>query len=1086
MMQSIVARVAGASLLAAALAAGTLATPPNASAQAGGYRLADYSGFQPLDVVESGRAVAPAQLVRRVSLHRDGILLQQALMDIATQAGMGLSYGEDLASSQVLVDVDVRNVTAAEAFAATIRGTGWMLYVSPSGQAVVLRDAARRKVEGTVTGTVVDAGSGQGIATVIVMVEGTQLGASTAEDGTFRIANVPAGSHTLTARRLGYVPAKVQVTVVDGQEASVTIPLNMSALELNEIVTTGTGGAVERRKIGSSIGVVDVDKIQELKPVVDVTQALQAAVPGVRVSGVNGGVGAAQDLRIRGTSSFSLGQRPVVYIDGVRVDTRATDWSAGLGGQACCNFNGGAAEDRLSDISPDDIERIEVLKGAAAATLYGSEATNGVIQIFTKKGATDSKPRWTVGLMTGFDRMRENFPTKLYPRFVGPDGTRALDMNETLIENGLFQSYDVSVQGGGEQSTYFVSAGYTDEDGSIQPNSARRGNLRVNVGWNPGDKLSFEARSSFGKNYINSLQSGNNWTALTGNATNGNPLNASKERPYGEAWTSVEDIKKMTTVSDANRFTGGFTINYRPSESFTHRLTLGLDLTSENKSRFYPYAGDYGTSYVTDGEKNDGYRDYHVFTFDYLGQYSFDLPAGIRSDFSFGGQGFLEYESLNMAIGKVFAGPGVSTVSAASQTFGQEQYAHTVNIGALAQNRFSFGDHFFSTIGIRIDGNSAFGKNYGFEPYPKADVAWSMTGYDWLPGAISSLKLRAAVGTAGKAPGAFDQYQTFRPEAVFVNAPAVYPYNPGNTELAPEKTTEVETGIDAGFFGDRLGLEASMFWSRTNDAIVAARLAPSEGFENAQQQNIGAIENRGWEVSLSYLTVTRENFAWRNELRFDGTKNEVKSLGGATGVTDAFGHQVRIGYAIGSVWSRYPVGYDQSTSSWIRSDTAKYFGPPLPTFNFSYGTTVNWKQFQLYGLLTMERGAWFLNSDRPYRFRQRTGDEYLALLGPDGASTVASDSAIAYWSLFDDPEPRNNVRLRTISLGYELPQNLLGRFGMERTTLTLSANNIMWWDNCHCMDPNMNWAGADSFGTNSGFLSDPAPRTFRFAIRTRF
>jgi TonB-dependent SusC/RagA subfamily outer membrane receptor len=867
---------------------------------------------------------------------------------------------------------------------------------------------------------------------------------------------------------------------------AVSIVLDVSAVELNEIVTTGTGGAVERRKLGSSIGVVDVDKVQELKPVIDVTQALQAAVPGVRVSGVNGGVGAAQDLRIRGTSSFTLGQRPVVYIDGVRVDTRATDWTAGLGGQACCNFNGGAGEDRLSDINPDDIERIEVLKGAAAATLYGSEATNGVIQIFTKKGSADSKPRWTVGLTGGFDRMRENFPTKLYPRFVGPDGTRALDMNETLIKSGPFQAYDVSVQGGGQHATYFVSAGYSDEDGSIQPNDERRGNLRVNVGWSPTDKLSFEARSYFGKNYINSLQSGNNWTALTGNATNGNPMNATKLRPYGEAWVSVADIQKMTSTSDANRYTGGFTINYRASQNFTNRLTLGLDLTSENKARFFPYAGDYGSAYVTDGEKDDGYRDYHVFTFDYLGQLNFRLPGGIGSDFSFGGQGFLEYESLNMAIGKVFAGPGVSTVSAASQTFGQEQYAHTVNIGALAQNRFSFGDHLFSTIGIRVDGNSAFGKNYGFQPYPKADVAWSMTGYDWLPHAISSLKLRAAIGTAGKAPGAFDQYQTFRPEAVFVNAPAVYPYNPGNTKLAPEKTTEIETGIDAGLFGDRLGIEASLFRSKTSDAIVSAQLAPSQGFENPQQQNIGGIENRGWELSLSYLTVTHENFSWRNEVRLDGTKNKVTSLGGATGVTDAFGNPVRVGYAIGSVWSRYPVRYDEATKAWIRSDTARYYGPPLPTFDLSYGSTITWKRFQFYGLLTVERGAWFLNSDRPYRFRQHTGDEFLALLGPDGAATAASDSALAYWSLFDDPEPRNNVRLRTISIAYDLPDLWMSRHGLGRTTLTLSANNIMWWDHCHCMDPNMNWAGADAFGTNNGFLSDPAPRTFRFAIRTHF
>src|SRR5262249_41372233 len=153
------------------------------------------------------------------------------------------------------------------------------------------------------------------------------------------------------------------------------------------------------------------------------------------------------------------------------------------------------------------------------------EATNGVIQIFTKKGRAESRTQWTIGLGSGFDRQRPNYPTKLYPNFTGPDGTRALDMNKTLIGNGPYQSYNVDVQGGGARSSYFVSGAYSDEEGSIQPNNQRKGSLRVNADWNPSDKWTFEARSTFARNYINALQSGNNWTALTGNASNGDPRN---------------------------------------------------------------------------------------------------------------------------------------------------------------------------------------------------------------------------------------------------------------------------------------------------------------------------------------------------------------------------------------------------------------------------------------------------------------------------------------------------------------------------------------------------------------------------------
>src|SRR5262249_12616418 len=157
----------------------------------------------------------------------------------------------------------------------------------------------------------------------------------------------------------------------------------------------------------------------------------------------------------------------------------------------------------------------------------------------------------------------------------------------------------------------------------------------------------------------------------------------------------------------------------------------------------------------------------------------------------------------------------------------------------------------------------------------------------WLPKQVSSFKLRTAIGAAGKAPGPFDQYLTYKPEAVFQNTPALTPLNPGNVQLAPEKTTEIDGGFDAGFFGDRLGVEVSSFRSATHDAIVDVARPPSEGFINAQKQNIGGIVNHGWETGITWATITRSDFSWHNELRLDGTTNKVTSLGGNSGIRDA-------------------------------------------------------------------------------------------------------------------------------------------------------------------------------------------------------
>ena len=479
---------------------------------------------------------------------------------------------------------------------------------------------------GSVVGTVTDRTTKAPLEGTLVTIAGTRLGAVTDGRGHFVIRGVTPGTASVLVRRIGYRQGTASVQVAAGETATADFVLDVSAVELNQVVTTGTGGAVEKRELGAPIAIVDVSQIQANKPSDDMTQLLEGQVAGLRSVSVGGGVGGAMDLRIRGTSSFTLNQRPVVYIDGVKVDTRATDWTASLGNQGCCNFNGGVMDDRLSDLNPDDIDHIEILKGAAAATLYGSEASNGVIQIFTKRGQAESAPQWSVDFGTGFDRQRPNYPTKLYPNFKGPTGVQALDMNKTLIGNGPYGSYNLQVQGGAPNATYYLSGGYSDEVGSLQPNDQKRGNLRANISWNAGSKWQFDARSSFDHNFIDALQSGNNWTSMTGNASNGDPRQATLLRPYGEAWVSVADIQRITTYTNTNHWTGGTTVNFQATSNFQNRLTVGANLVNGQAVRFYPPDGNYQSAYISNGEKDFDNRANTTYTADYLGQVTFTMP----------------------------------------------------------------------------------------------------------------------------------------------------------------------------------------------------------------------------------------------------------------------------------------------------------------------------------------------------------------------------------------------------------------------------------------------------------------------------
>jgi TonB-dependent SusC/RagA subfamily outer membrane receptor len=942
---------------------------------------------------------------------------------------------------------------------------------------------------GAVRGTVTDRATGMPISAARVQIVGRENAVANTDDrGVYLIRNLPVGQQTVRVTRLGYRPETQQAALAGNDTVMVNFTLGQSAVELQQVVVTGTGGAVEKRKIGASLGTVDVAQQTELMPSTSFQQVLAAKVSGVRSTMTGGGVGSGQDLRIRGMASFSLNQRPVIYIDGVRVDSRGTEWA--IGTIACCAFTGGASTDRLSDLNPNDIERVEILKGAAAATLYGSEATNGVIQIFTKKGRGEGRTQWNLGLGTGFNRLRENLPTKEFPRFTGPTGFRAKDAND-LIENGLYNSVDISGQGGTTRSTYFVSGLFTKEEGSIQPNDQTKGNLRLNITFVPTDKWTVETRSSYARNFVNELQAGNNWTALLGNAINGNPRTATEARPYGEAWVPVSDIQKMQTSSDADRWTGGVTLSYAMRQNFTHRFIVGMDAVSDQKSRFFPFAGLYGPAGVTDGQRNLGVRQYRTTTVDYLGTLNFTLPGSLESNFSYGAQGFWESQRLNMAVGNKFPGPGVSTVSSAAVTNGAEQFTETVNLGILAQNRFAWKDRLFATVGVRMDGNSAFGEDYGFQTYPKFDMSYDLSQHGFLPAVFSALRLRGAIGQAGKMPGPFDSFQSYAAAPVFEDVSGIVPLNPGNADLKPEQTTEREFGFEAGLWEDRLGIEASMYFSETKDAIVNKANPPSGGFSQAQRVNIGALENRGWEASINYLVFSRPRMEWSTSIKLDGNKNKVTDLGGVT----LAGNAIRLGYPIQGNWDRVANGFSVNTGGncpsygcpvTTRTDTAVYIGPPLPTFNGAMTNTFRFGPFQVYGTVSMERGAILSNGDRAYRIRQGGSDEFLQHLGPNGEATFKSDSVRQYASIINYFDKRDNVRLRELSATYQIPERFSGMFRVGRSSITLSAFNVWWWDDCNCVDPNMAYDGASSFGQNSGFLAQPSARQFRMQVRTRF
>ena len=244
---------------------------------------------------------------------------------------------------------------------------------------------------------------------------------------------------------------------------------------------------------------------------------------------------------------------------------------------------------------------------------------------------------------------------------------------------------------------------------------------------------------------------------------------------------------------------------------------------------------------------------------------------------AFGGQGYWNVDSYSMATGKDFAGEGVTTVGGAARSFGGETFSEDINLGAFVQNRFDLTNDLFLTGAVRIDGNSAFGINYGFQIYPKADVAYNLP-VSSIP-VVSSAKLRAAIGMAGKAPGAFASFQIYSPNTVLEDLAGVRPSNPGNDMLEPENKVEQEVGLDLGLFDDRIGIISTYYTAKTQNALLGIALPPSEGFSSSQQRNVGEIQNQGFEFQFNATALDVGFLRWQTGFNYEWNENKILDLG---------------------------------------------------------------------------------------------------------------------------------------------------------------------------------------------------------------
>ena len=953
---------------------------------------------------------------------------------------------------------------------------------------------------GDVTGMVTDATTGLPLDAATVSLAGTETSGLTNAGGRYQLGSVPAGSYTLGVVIIGYRTRAKEVTVSPGDTRVVDFQLDVSNLNLDQFVRGGLAGSAERRRVGVSLPVLDAGRVAEIHPADGFSQLLEGRIPGVRSVGTSGGIGAGRKLVIRGIDSFGYtGQRPVVYIDGVRVDTEKAEWGL-FANITCCLFSGGAGEDRLSDLNPEEIDRVEVLKGPAAAALYGVEASAGVIEVFTKRGRRNTPATFTLNTGLGLHRLRPNLPTTLRPNITGPGGFAAWDPNRTLIETGRINSYDLTAQGGGEDVTYFVSGGLTREEGSVKPNDRNRASFRANLDLRAAENVTLSVTSAYVRNRIRALQSGNSWLGVYTNAMLSDPRHATEEEPYGGGLdVNVADAQAIETFSDTDRWTGRIQVDYAPRPNITHRFTIGLDRVTEQKTRRLPWGRHY-TTVGSRGERNRGYRRSRKLTSAYSMMYDYDDLFGLSilsGSLSAGGQFFRDSVHVSMA---KLRGDGRYWI--VLEGFGDERFSAQANIGFFVHNRFDLTDDLSVTASVRLDGNSAFGYDQGFVSYPSAAFAYNLPR-SLLPAAISTLRVRAATGMAGKPPPATLKLAPYEAAVVLGNEPGVRFTGVPNPKIEPENKREFETGVDIGLLDDRIGVELTYYDARTVNALQLRPIAASRG-AIGRIENCCEIMNRGFEAALAASLVDLPSFRWKMNLAYEWNRNRIIDLGPYARPDSVPGYRqnedgmwvfVRWDYrrslegwfegqSIGDILSHGIAGYDPETNTHrmtaYRFNRGKvrpiHMGSVFNSFNLGNRLRLS---FQLRG----EMGAVMINSGRSIGVQLRAHDEYLEHLDENGEPTRGADSVRDFHSM-EVIDKRDHIRLQEVSLSYTVPEGIGGMLGLRRTTVTLSGYNLHWWDDCNCSDPNQQYL-ADDFDT-APFMALPQPRRFLLSVRTGF
>ncbi|MEO5814398.1 MAG: SusC/RagA family TonB-linked outer membrane protein [Gemmatimonadaceae bacterium] len=1035
--------------------------------------------------------------------------------------------------------------------------------------ALMALTAASAAAQGTITGTVTSQSTGAALQEVRVMILGTSIFTVTAADGKYTLRRVPAGTAEVRVLRVGHTEQKKSVRVIDGQTATLDFAMPVALVTLQEVVTTATGEQ-RRVEIGNAVSNIPVGDLTKDGSVHNISDVLNSRVPGVQVqSGTQTGTGAR--IRIRGVSSISLANDPIYIIDGVRM-------SANIG--SITFSSGGGNPSRLNDLSPEEIENIEIVKGPSAATLYGTDAANGVVVITTKRGRAGAA-KWTAFAEGGLLRDTHTYPTNYTLQGHAPSGTalsnpgsctlplissgacvldslRTMnlmsdwqctditsskaqtcqrDLGVTPLSDGNRQLFGLQLSGGSEVIKYFLSADHENEIGVFalprfertrydslgitphewteRPNTLGKNAFRMNVNAAVTPQLDL----AINMGYVNLAQrysQESNATAGIGSQAFGGPGYITNGTVSGtgtplmgyRAWTPAYTWEEKRDQG-IHRFIGSANAIWRPTSWLTNRANVGTDLTDRNDHdlRFRGETPPLNATYRL-GFAGNGRTNIRNLTVD-LGSTANYNPSKFTwmNLKTTGGIQYNNYQlDQNTASGTDIP-PGAQTPGSAASPSADEATTLQRTLGFFAEQAMSVRDRLFLTVAVRSDQNSAFGTNFQRVYYPKVSASWIVSDEEFFPklSFLNNLRIRSAYGSSGVQPGPNDAsrlFQAITTSVKGVDTPGEQYSDIGNANLKPERSTEIEAGFESRWFNNRATLEINYYKRTTQDALISAIVAPSQGSAATVRTNLGSIQNKGWEMLLTSQVVDRPQLGF--DITFSGSTNDntVKDLGG-TLPQKGVSNWIIEGYPIRGLWARSIDGWDDKNKDGIltysansalnevfvsKDTTFQGYNQPRYVLAVTPGVELFKHRLRVQSLFDYRGGFRYYNNTERIRCVSRQNCN--GRMNPEASF---EEQAMVVATL-DDPshtiagffQDGSFVKWRELSVTATMPERLAAKAGARTASLTFAGRNLKLWTRYRGTDPESDYQVTDGVDTPNEFQTFAAPTYFVFRVNLGF